>query len=146
MKKLMIATLLVAVFGTSAFASDAEKISYRVTTNFEAKFAGAKNVRWLQQPTYVKVTFELNDETVEAFYSADGETLGYSRKIDLKKLPLSAISKIKKDYASFVAKEVIEFDRDGERTFYVSLTDGNKTQILEVSPYGNVSTYKGVKQ
>lgn len=145
MKKLMIATLLVAVLGTSAFAAKPEKISYKVTTSFEAKFSGARNVRWSQHPTYVKAVFELNDETVEAFYAADGEQIGYSRKIDLKKLPLSAISRIRKEYSSYVAKEVIEFDRDGDRTFYVSLVDGNKTQILEVSPYGSVSTYRGSK-
>ena len=145
MKKLMIATLLVAVIGTSAFAADIEKISYKVTSSFEARFTGAKNVHWSLQATFVKATFDLNDETIEAFYTIDGEQIGISRKVDLKKLPLNAISRIKKDYASYTAKEVIEFDRDGDRSFYVSLVDGDKTQILEVSLYGTVSIYRGSK-
>ncbi len=145
MKKLMIASLLIAVLGTSAFAADADKVSAKVTSSFEAAFYGAKNVRWTLQPAYIRATFELNDETIEAFYTADGEAIGVSRKMEFKKLPLNAISRIKKEYATYTAKEVIEFDRDGERTFYVSLVDGDKTQILEVSLYGQVSTYRGLK-
>jgi len=145
MKKLMIAALLVATIGTSAFAADVKNLSYRVTTNFEAKFTGAKNVTWTESANFIKATFELNGETVEAYYSGDGESIGTSRKVEFKTLPLNAISKIKKSYGSYTAKEVIEFDRDGEKNYYVSLVDGDKQEILEVSFYGNVSSFRATK-
>ena len=69
--------------------------------------------------------------------------MGVSRKVDIKKLPLNAIQKIKKDYAGYKVTDSIEFDQDGEKSYYVSLEDGNKKQILQVSLYGNVSVYKG---
>ena len=83
----------------------------------------------------------MGEENVEAVVSADGDLIGFSRKVDLKKLPLNAIRKIKKDYSTYKVTESIEFDQDGEISYYVSLEDGAKKQILKVSVYGNVSVY-----
>jgi hypothetical protein len=145
MKKLFIAALIVVAAGTSAFALDTNKENYKVRNNFQAQFAGAQNVNWSVKDNYVKASFTLLDESVEAFYSKDGDLIGVSRKVDLKQLPLSAIQKIKKEYASYKVIETIEFDKEGEKSYYVSLEDGSKKQILEVSLYGNVSIYKGNK-
>ncbi len=145
MKKLFIAAILVAAIGTSAFASDAGKVNFRVKNNFEAQFADATNVQWTLTSNYAKASFELNDETVDAFYSLDGEAIGISHKVNLKKLPLKAIQKIRKDYSTYTVVETISFEQDGEKSFYVSLADGNKKQIVQVSVYGNVSPYNPVK-
>ena len=53
------------------------------------------------------------------------------------------IQKIKKDYAAYKVTDTIEFDQDGEKSYYVSLEDGNKKQILHISLYGSVSVYRG---
>jgi len=143
MKKLFIAALIVVAAGTSAFAADVFKVDYKVKTSFEARFAGAQNVVWSAKEAYIKAAFTIAEEKVEAFFDGEGELIGLSRKVDLKKLPLNAIQKIKKDYASYQVSEAIEFDRDGDKSYYVSLEDGAKKQILEVSLYGAVSKYKG---
>ena len=143
MKKLFIAALIVVAAGSSAFAKDVTKVNYKVQNQFEAQFTGAQNVVWSSKENYLKASFTLADENVEAFYGTDGEVMGVSRKVDIKKLPLNAIQKIKKDYAGYKVTDSIEFDQDGEKSYYVSLEDGNKKQILQVSLYGNVSVYKG---
>lgn len=142
MKKLFIAALIVIAAGTTAFAKDVTNLNYKVRTNFEAKFAGATNVIWSAKENYLKAVFTLSDETVEAFYATEGDLIGYSRKVDFQKLPLSSIQRIKKDYASYKVSETIEFDQDGERSYYVSLQDGAKKKILQVSLYGGVSVYQ----
>ncbi len=146
MKKLFIAALIVVAAGTSAFAKDVTKLNYRVRTNFEAKFAGATNVSWSAKENYFKAVFTLSDETVEAFFATEGDLIGYSRQVDFQKLPLSSIQRIKKDYASYKVAETIEFDQDGERSYFVSLQDGAKKKILQVSLYGAVSVYEGEKK
>ncbi len=145
MKKLMIAALLVATIGTSAFAMDVKNLNYKVRNNFETNFIGAKNVSWSESSEYIKASFELNGEMVEAFYGNDGESIGTSRKVEFKTLPLSAISKIKAKYSTYTVNEVIEFDRNSEKNFYVSLVDGDKKQILEVSFFGSVSVFTPTK-
>ncbi len=146
MKKLLLATLMVAALGSSAFAMDVNKISSKAQTNFEAKFASATNAKWSVRDSYNKVSFTLADENVEAFFATDGELIGVSRKVEFKSLPLSAIQKIKKEYASFKVTDAIEFEQSEEKSYYVSLQDSNRKIVLEVSLYGNVSIFRGTSK
>lgn len=146
MKKLFIAALFVVAAGTSAFAADVTKVNYKVKSNFESRFTGAKNVVWSATDAYLKASFSIADENVEAFFDGEGDIIGLSRKVDLQKLPLNAIQKIKKEYASYKVSEAIEFDRDGDKAYFLSLEDGTKKQILEVSLYGAVSKFKGFEK
>ena len=146
MKKLFIAALIVIAAGSSAFAMDATKVNYKVKKNFEIQFAGAENVTWSARESFVKASFTLLDENIEAFFDTDGELVGVSRKVSLRTLPLSAIQQIKKNYGSYKITDSIEFDQNGDKSYYLSLEDGNKKQILEVSLYGNVNVYKGARK
>lgn len=143
MKRIFIAALIAVAVTSSAFALDVNKISVKVKSSFENQFAGAENVTWSEKDTYTKASFTLVDENVEAFFAADGELIAYSRKVEFKRLPLNAVQKIKKEYAGFTIAETIEFDQDGEKNFYVSLTNGTKKQILAVSLYGSVTVFNG---
>lgn len=142
MKKLFIAALLAVTVGTSAFALDVNKINVTVQKSFESQFAGAENVNWSIKDSYAKASFTFAEENVEAFFATDGELIAFSRKVEFKRLPLNAVQKIKKEYSSFKIIETIEFDQDGQKNYYVSLDNGTKKQILEVSLYGNVTVYK----
>jgi len=141
MKKLFIAALMVVAVGSSAFAMDGNKVYYKVKNTFEAQFAGAENVTWTLRDTYTKATFTLADENVEAFFTKDGDMIAYTRKIEVKQLPLIALQKIKKEYGSYKITETIECIRDEEKSYYLSLQDGAKKKILEVSLYGEVRVY-----
>ncbi len=146
MKKIFIAAILVVTVGSSAFALDVNKVSYKVKSSFEAQFTGASNVTWSFRETYTKASFTLVDQPVDAYYGTEGELIAFSRKIDFKKLPLNAIQRINKEYAAYQVAESIEFDQDGDKNYYVSLEDGDKKVILEVSLYGAVSVYHGAKK
>jgi hypothetical protein len=146
MKKFLLAVLVTVAVGSSAFAADANKLSSKVKNNFDAQFAGAENIEWAVRDTYTKFTFVLAEQKVEAFYSTDGELIATSRKAEFNKLPLSAIQQIKKQYASYKVEETIEFDQDGDRSYYVELDKNGKKQILQVSLYGNVSIYYGANK
>jgi opacity protein-like surface antigen len=143
MKRLLLAVLVVAGLASSAFATDANKVSTRVQNSFAEKFVNAQNVQWTAKENFNKVSFTLADEQVEAFFAIDGDLLGYSRKVDFKSLPLAGIQKIKKEYAGYTIRETIEFQQNDEKAFYVSLEKDGKKQVLEVSLYGSVSIFKG---
>lgn len=145
MKKLFIAVLMTAAISTSAFATDVNKVSYRILSNFQTEFSEATQVEWSATSKYTKATFILADEQIEAFYAADGELIGVSRKVDIKKLPIKALQKIKKSFADYNIKEVIEFDQNGDKNYYVSLSKGDHKEVLQVSLYGNVTQFDGNK-
>jgi hypothetical protein len=58
-----------------------------------------------------KVTFQLNNETVNAFYDKDGDLIGTSKTVNFEKLPKSALETLttKYTYPEFQLKECIEF-------------------------------------
>lgn len=141
MKKFMLATLITVTIGTSVLAADVSKVNFRVLNAFEAQFAGATDVNWTVTSDYTKVKFVLEGEKVEAFYNSNGDVIGTSRKTEFKRLPLTAIQKIKKNYAKYQVTETIEFELNGERRYYVSVENASDRKILEVSLYGQVSVF-----
>lgn len=143
MKKLFIAALIVLAAGSTAFATDATKVNNKIKTSFSSLFANAENVSWTITDQFTRANFILDEENVEAYFSKDGDLIGTSVKIDFKKLPSKALKTIKKEYGSYKVTDCIEFQKDDSSTYYVSLEDGNKKQILEVSLFGAVSVYKG---
>ncbi len=142
MKKILLAAMLFVAAGSSAFAFDASKVSFRVKSNFESLFNDAKNVVWETKENYSKATFQYEGEMVQAFFGTNGELIGQSRKVDMKNLPLNAQKKIKKDFGNYTVTESIEFEKEGDKCYYVSLQDGAKSRILEVSFFGSISIYK----
>lgn len=141
MKKFIIATLITVAISSSAFAADVSKVSFRVLNAFESQFVGATDVAWTVTADYTKAKFSIEGETVEAFFNGNGDVIGTSRKVEFKRLPLSAIQKIKKSYAKYQVTETIEFEMNGDRRFYVSVEAGTERKILEVSLYGQVSVF-----
>jgi len=91
MKKLIIAAFIAVAITGSAFAKPievtAETVSYRVLNSFKADFADAENVSWKVDKDFVKASFILDDEKMEAFYNTDGELLATSKAVAFDKLP-----------------------------------------------------------
>ena len=141
MKKLLIAAMMVAAIGSTAFAADVKKLSLKVKNSFESQFADAQNVSWSFGEKFTKATFMLDDQQMEAFYSPDGETIGYTKDIEIKQLPKTAVQKINKTYAEYKISGAIEFTNDEVKNYYVSIASGNKKLILEVSPTGDVRKF-----
>ncbi len=145
MKKLFLAVLIAASVGASAFAADVTRLNYRVRSAFDAEFAGATDVSWRITPQFTSFAFKLDNQSLEAFYSADGEQIGISRHVAFEKLPAAAIKKIQKNYPDYKVKETIHMELNGESNYYVSLENGNLKRILEVSHFGGVSLFKNEK-
>ncbi len=142
MKKLLIAALLVASLGSSAFALDVNKVNYKVQAAFSENFKGATDVVWRITDNYTQVRFTIADEQLEAYFSEEGEMFGLSRKVEFKVLPINAIQKIKQKYSDYTVTESIEFTNEGEKGYYVALEKGNSKKVLSVSIYGTVSVFK----
>lgn len=141
MKKSILVTLITVTIGSSVLAADVSKVSFRVLNAFKAQFTGATDVNWSITADYTKVDFTIEGEKVEAFYNSNGDVIGTSRKTEFKRLPLSAIQKIKKNYAKYRVTETIELELNGERKYYLSVENESDRKILEVSLYGQVTVF-----
>jgi opacity protein-like surface antigen len=143
MKKIFIAAVLAVTVAGSAFAADASKLSYRIKSSFEILFNGAKDVNWTVRESFTKANFTLAGEKVEAFFSPEGELIATARKVQYGTLPYGALKKIEKKYPQAQVEETIELDRDGDKSYFVSLHDNGKKEILQVTLAGAVVTFNG---
>lgn len=145
MKKLLIAALMVVAISVSAFA-DNSHINTKVLNHFQTRFEGASNVHWKTGDLFVKASFTMKEQRMEAFYDVDGELIGTSYNVTMDKLPARAIKAINERYPDYEVRETIEFDnvKDG-LSYYVSVVKEHTKVVLQVSEQGDVTVFKRAK-
>ena len=141
MKKLFIAALLTLTLATSAFAADDKKVSVKIRNSFNTEFGDLDNVQWTVKANFVKASFEVEGEKVDAFYDLNGESLGQSRKISLDKLPVQAKRSFAKKYSDYTVKEAIRFDGVDESAYFISAENDKQSVILKATATG-ISVFK----
>jgi hypothetical protein len=146
MKKLFIAAIIAVSFSTTAFAIDVNKVSGLVLNAFTTNYAEATNVKWTLGSTFVKASFVIDDQALEAFYTYDGSEIGTSKTIALNKIPTNALREFTKKYPfpPYQLKECIEFtNADGEINYFISLEEQKKAKIiLKITTSCSISIFK----
>ncbi len=143
MKKFFTAALFVCAITLSAFASP-RTISTKVNEHFVASFGKAKNVSWKTDGRFDKVSFQLGNEKVNAFYDVDGELIGTSKDLAFDKLPKAGLETITTKYTfpEYQVKHCMEFtNASNEKNFYVSFDKAGETIVLEITKIGMVSVF-----
>lgn len=146
MKNLFIAALLAVSLTTTAFATDENKISVSIRQNFRNEFKGIDKVDWTLKRDFVKASFVLNGEKVEAFYDFKGDKIGTSHHITLADLPLTARRMIAKKYAGYNITEAVEFNSPEEDCFYISADNEKERLVLKITDNSSVSTFKKTRK
>jgi hypothetical protein len=144
MKKILFAVLLTVSIGATAFAAPEKIISHKVRHHFITFFNDAQNVEWKETEQFVKASFILNNEKVEAFYTHDGELLGTSKEFAFDKLPARALKSIlnKYPYPEFNLQECIEFESStGDKNYFVSFEKNDNINVLKISTYGIIEDF-----
>ncbi len=148
MKKLFIAGLFALALVTSAFASP-NSVNKKAAEHFSLSFSKAKSVSWNTNDMFEKVSFQLDNEKVNAFYDTYGELLGMSRTMAFDKLPKAALETITTKYTfpDFKLTDCIAFTTNYDETnYYVSFDKTNETLILEINKAGKISVLSRTKK
>jgi len=141
-KKFFVAAIATTCFAASAFAGGDES-NAKAMSNLKKEYSDAKNVQWSVTSDYIKATFRWNNQDLMVFYTKDGETFAESRLIIPDNLPLKAQQYLKKNYGDYRIAEAIEYTSEQSGLcYYVSVTKGNAKKILQISPQGNVTTFR----
>lgn len=148
MKKLIILAFIAIATGTSAFAGT-NAATTKVNEHFAASFSKARNVSWKSDSRFEKVSFEMGNEKVNAFYDTDGDLIGTSKNISFDKLPKASLETITTKYTfpEYQVKDVMEFtNASNEKNYYVSFQKGKESLVLEITKSGIVSVFAGNKK
>lgn len=146
MKKLFFAAILSISVAVSAFATDANKINYRIRQNFETEFRDATEVQWTLRSNFAKATFNLDGEAVEAFYNLSGTMIGTSKKITIDDLPTGAKRVFARKWGEYNVKDAIKFQGVEQTDYYISAENDEEDVVLKVSDNFHVSVFKRVKK
>ena len=146
MKKLFIAALLAVTVAGSAFAKDTKKTNALVIRTFQSEFKQASNVTWTSNDNYIKATFTLNNEKMDAIYNASGERIGTSRAISIDELPVKTKRAFAKHYSGYAVKEAIEFNGIVENGYFISAENENESVVLKVNGDNELSRFKVTKK
>jgi len=141
--KLFFTAVAALAITASSFAKEPETVNVKAQKQLTADFKGASNVSWQIKNNLLEASFEWNGQKLETFYNQDGEEVAMCREITIDKLPVKALQAINQKYGDYKTTEAIEYNSpDTGLCYYLSMENGNKKTILNVSPDGLVSVFK----
>ncbi|MBS1533047.1 MAG: hypothetical protein JSU01_22290 [Bacteroidetes bacterium] len=158
MKKFFITAAVATLFSASVFADGSKKtatkidVSYTVVNEFNADFAGAKNVTWTVSKDFQKANFILNGVKTTAFYNHEGEFVAVTMNVDAKAIPAKAKAEIADKYNGYDVAGVIvvqnntELNPEADETaYFVDLKNESKEILVKITPSLHTEFYTEVK-
>lgn len=149
MKKLFISLLmLISIISYAGPSEPGEKVSPRLTAALEKEFTGAQYVVWqsLKERELFRAHFIYNNERLNAFFDEDGQLIAIGRNIQQAALPLSIARQLASSYSKFSVQDLIEYSRNGETSYVITLESDKQRITLEAFGSGNIYLFKKEKK
>ncbi len=151
MKKLLTAAVLSTILLVNgAFANKNDNVNDNVTNRvenaFKQQFAQAKEVSWQKTDHYYKAVFKMNNETVNAYFTPDGEMIGIIHNMLSTQLPINLQTSLKKNYEDYWITELFEFAKQESNGYFITLQNADQVITLESTDGVSWTTYSKVKK
>jgi hypothetical protein len=132
--------LMVSLLAQTSQAAE-PNVTALVTRAFESSFKEADNVQWSQVGEFMKVNFTLQDQSMFAFYNAQGELVVNGKYMTVKQLPKVTQKRLAEEAKGYKLTEVFEISDGLDSKFYATLDNGTEEKVM-VSSGGKWSTFK----
>jgi hypothetical protein len=141
----MVLTMALTLSTSFAFTGE-ESINKKAVKAFKTEFAGATNAAWTEASNYYKVTFNLGDQQLLAYYSTSGEFMAVTRYISSFNLPLNLQGSLKKSWSNYWITDLFEIANQEGTSYYVTLETADSKIILKSTDGGNWSIQQKVQK
>jgi hypothetical protein len=131
MKPIFFAILMTISFFAQTSQAAEPKMSSNVITAFETNFAEAENAQWSTVENLFKVTFNLDDRAMFAFYDGEGDLVVTGTYLTARQLPKPAQKRLAEAAKGYTITEVFEINDGTESKYYVSLVNDRESKVLE---------------
>jgi hypothetical protein len=145
-KSILTISIMLTVALTTAFANNNDGIFQRAKESFNSSFNTASSVKWQQEKNFVKATFIMNDQVMNAYYNNDGDLIAITRNILSDQLPINLMADIKKNYNNHWITDLFEIAAEGQTSYYITLENADETIVLKSSDFSTWSVYKKTKR
>jgi hypothetical protein len=130
MKKTILSIAIVLALFSTAFANHPGVVNDRAVASFQKDFNKASDVRWAETNNYVMATFQMDKETLFAYYDFQGNLIGLVHHILTTSLPENLRKDIKKHYSSYWVSELFQITSDQGVYYYIQLKNADETLVL----------------
>jgi hypothetical protein len=134
-KRFLSVALFLFIASATAFAHQND-ISDKLKKAFEREFAGATSVQWTSFDDYEIASFVLDGYAVQAYFSTNGELMGFSRSIQLDQLPLKLNLSFRKRYPGANFKNVLEVYNVEGVCYWITVEWKNKVYRVKANETG----------
>lgn len=149
MKNLFLSLLmLISVITYANHPTPGDKVSPRLKAALEKEFAGAQGIVWesISEHQLFHARFVYNNERVNAFFGIDGDLVATGRYINPANMPMNVARQVASKYGSYAIQDVIEYSRNGETSYVISVENEKHRVVLEAYSSGNMYLFKKEKK
>ncbi|TCJ13549.1 hypothetical protein EPD60_12180 [Flaviaesturariibacter flavus] len=142
MKKVILAVVVAVALQASAFAAPTPNVTERVMKAFSSTFNSASDILWSEVDGIYEARFTYNDILTRVRYDADGNSLMTIRYYYEQQLPLSVLTKVKKEYSAQKVHSVTELTIGDSTEFHITLEDQKNWTIVIADNMGGLRESK----
>jgi hypothetical protein len=113
-----------------------------VLASFHKEFRSANVLKVENKKDYTKVTFNLNDVVMFAYYSENGDLLAVVRNILSTQLPIRLLMDLKQNYADCWITDLFEMDSNGQTIYFASVENSDMKITLRSGNSTSWETYQ----
>lgn len=136
-----IAFVLGTLLVVPAFANGDNPPS-KIEKAFQRYFDGATGAKWNVESAYVMVRFGLNQSSMTAYFTTDGELMGTARSLLFNDLPVLAMRAVLERFPGAAPYEVVEYSFDASTSYVMTIETSSKVLRLQVSTTGETTIIK----
>jgi len=141
MKKLV---LLILIVVTTQFSFANDDIGSSVMGSFNKDFCKATDVQWQHAEGYDMASFVLDNRSMSAYYTPDGELLAVVRNIVSLELPLKLLLDLKKNYGDMWISGLFEMVSGSDDEYCITLENADEQLILKAKANKSWKVYKKI--
>ncbi len=145
MKKIIISLTLSAALlsSTFMFAADIEP-NGKVIRAFSDVFKKAKDVEWttFSKDGVYQARFNFNNESLQAFFTEDGDYIGTTRQVTAAQLPIIVAAGLEKQYSDARIVSIFEYSRKDGLDYFITLSNSKGAMIVKATGSGDLSVYR----
>ena len=148
MKKIALSLAIAAAILSSGFTYAAEtNPSLIVKEAFTKEFAQIKDVKWdvVGRDGIYQANFTFNSESVQAFFTEDGEFLGTNRQISKSQLPILISRELDKSYPTADIRNINEYSMKDGLAYYITLMTPKGAMVIKAAGNGELTVRQRTK-
>jgi hypothetical protein len=134
-KKILTATVAFLMSFSAIFANDIKPVPTLIVNELKREFKNVSNLEWKTTDNFYKASFTADGNSMEAFFSYDGELIGVSRNIKLAQLPLSLVKETKQLIGVNQPTQLFELLTDRGTEYLITFNTGKDVKTFKSDGY-----------